>query len=130
MRLSQRVANGLHKVKTAVGRIPFVPLEVPESVLLQFFIPLLRDVPGVQVLKNSAGFRFLFSSLAQLSHIVDPACHVALIGSEDHELQCKHALICSEQKPATLRYSGRREVMTLCVWAKIGDATGVPLLEF
>ncbi len=61
-----------------------VPLEVPMSAMDRWFVPLLQQIDCEET-KTKTVRRFVMSSLAQLSRLVDPGCHSAQVAGDDEE---------------------------------------------
>ena len=97
------------------------------SVMDRWFVPLLQQIDCEET-KTKSVRRFVMSSLAQLSRLVDPGCHSAQVAGDDEEKT--HALVCTTERPAILRYSDRCQTMTLKAWVTITDAQGLQVAGF
>jgi hypothetical protein len=124
MKLCGRVQAPLLKVQGGIpSTITTAALEAPRGVVERWFKPLLQKI-GVEELITKAAERYSFVSLAELGRLIDPKCHTIVDGNVH-----THRLVCTNERPAVLRYSIRRETLTLKVWAVATDAEGLPLNE-
>ena len=123
MRLSRRVQRALLKMTGGPTIIATQVLEVPGSVMDLWFKPRLQQI-GVAEISTKATQRFTFSSLAELGRLIDPAC-LSVVDGDQHT----HKVLCTNERPAVLRFSIKLESITLKVWGIVTDAVGLPLRE-